>query len=93
MHVSATPEGNGLEWACAAGAELAAPEQALTRKAVTSTAISARRHMLLKTMTGADRVRMDTCGPLCTEQLYPSSQCEETVTARLLELVLGLHPD
>ena len=57
MHASVTPEGNGLEWAWAAGAELAVSEQAPTRKVITSAAMSARRRMLVETMTGADRVR------------------------------------
>ena len=48
MHVSVRPEGNGLEWVWAAGVELVVLEQALTRKVITSTAMSARRRMLVE---------------------------------------------
>ena len=48
MHVSVRPEGNGLEWAWAAGVELVVSEQAPTRKVISSAAISARRRMLVE---------------------------------------------
>ncbi len=48
MHVSVRPEGNGLEWAWAAGVELVVSEQAPTRKVITSAAMRARRRMLVE---------------------------------------------